>query len=158
MSGCGPGTGNAVRQTPVVQREFSGESMLVALHGGDFVYRQVELKCQAVNLLTRVPSQFELSVAESTRWEIEFRIKVVGAVNLADPAETVGSPNTVAVSPVVHGGSGIGHVPENERAIGLILKAHDDVDDLQVALRTGAKVGNRRGKVIGFVAEWLVVT
>jgi hypothetical protein len=138
-----------------VQREFSPQSVLVALYRIDFVHSQIEFKGQAVSALTWSPGKLELGVGERTRPNVELGIKVVGVVDDANPAETVDSPHAVAVSPIVQRGSGVRHVTEDERLVGLVLEAHVDVDELQTTLRAGAKVSNSRGKVSGFIAERL---
>ncbi len=149
------GSGDSVGKAPVVQREFFSQNVLVAFHRIHLVNCQIELEGQAVDLLARVPSQLELGITESPRGDVEFGIKVIGPVHLSDAAETVGAPNSVAISPVIHGRSGISHVSENDRAICLVLKAYDDIDNFQVTLRAGAEVGDGGGKVIGFIAERL---
>ena len=84
MAGCA--SGNAVGQTSVVQRELSTHGVLVAFDRIDFVHRQIELEGQAVRRLTWGPKQLELSVAESSRPEVELGIEVVAAIRLSDPA------------------------------------------------------------------------
>jgi hypothetical protein len=153
LSGCG--SVHSVGQAPVMQREFSTQSMLVALDRIDFVNRQIELKGQAVDLLTWGPEQLELGIAEPSRPEVELGIKVVAAVGLSDPAESIAPAHGVAVSPIIQRGSGARHVGEDQRLIDLVLEAHVDVDDFVIACRTGAEVGDGGRKIIRFVAERL---
>ncbi len=149
------GRGHAVNQSPVVQREFSTQSMLAGLDSIDFVHRQIEFKGQAVGRLTWVPRQLELGVGVRSCPDVELGIKVVAAVRRSDPAETVRPPHPIAVSPVVQRGSGVHQVTQDERLIGLVLEAHADVDESQTARHAGAKVSDRRGKIGGFIAERL---
>jgi len=139
-----------------MQREFSAHRVLVALYRINFVHRQVKFKGQPVRCLTWSPKQLELRITESSRSEAELGIKIVAAVRLSDPAESIAPAHTVAVSPVVQRGSGARHVSENQRLINLVLKAHTYVDDFVITRRAGTKISDGCGKVICFVAEWLV--
>jgi len=96
---------DSIAQAPVVEREFSAERVLVALYGVDFVNREIEFERQAIDRLTGSPDQLELGIAEAARRNVEFGIKVIAAVGLPNPTQSVASTHPIAVSPIIQRGS-----------------------------------------------------